>query len=275
MIHLQKLTALGVLVADVFIMACTQENALAQTTPYDYFGLEKPGKTPQAFNPPILDMEGSFIFNAMFTPDGQEFYYSKIDEKENMYCFKRVNGVWQSPTLAPFSLPGFHDVDPFFDQDGNRVYFVSSRPLNTEDTNYDYNIWYADRMGESWGKPVPLPAPINTDNHEYFFSISNNRKAFFASNRAGGLGSFDIYQVDILENGDLSEPLNFGPPVNTNGYEFDPYISPDEQFMIFSIYYPEGTCDYFLAIKRKRADGAKPSTWEIPLILVAMTLLLP
>ncbi|MEM1217735.1 MAG: hypothetical protein AAGH79_02440 [Bacteroidota bacterium] len=226
----------------------------AQNSSFDYFGLERPGTDPQAFNPSVLEMEGSFIFNAMFTPDGQEFYYSKIDEKENMYCSKRVNGVWQAPSLAPFSVPEYHDVDPFFARGGDRIYFVSSRPIDAEDTNYDYNIWFADRVGKGWGTPQPLPAPFNTDHQEYFFSISDRGNAFFASNRPGGLGSFDIYQLSILEDGSLTDPVNFSAPVNTAGYEFDPYISPDEQFMLFSIYDQSGTCDLFFSYQTK-ADG--------------------
>ena len=164
-----------------FIIVCPI--VLAQTSPCDYFGLEKPDTLAQKFNPSILELEGSFIFNAIYNmPKCDEFYFTKIDSKENIYFSKKVNGVWQSPQIAPFSIQAYHDADPFFALDGKRVYFVSSRPTHSSDTKYDYNIWYADKKDTGWSQPIVLPEPINTAYEEYFFSISNKGNAFFASN---------------------------------------------------------------------------------------------
>ena len=234
------------LIAPLFIIC---QVVWAQTTPCDFFGLEKPGISPQDFNPEILNMEGSFIFNAVFNASCDEFYFTKIDAKENIYCSKKVNGVWQSPEMTSFSIERFHDADPFFSADGKRIYFVSSRPTDDSDTQYDYNIWYAERKGDGWGQPVILPHPINTDYEEYFFSISNKGNAYFASNRSGGVGSFDIYQVKIAEDGSMSDPVNVGPPLNTSAYEFDPHISLDENYMVFSINNKDGTSDLYFSYK--------------------------
>ena len=234
----------------LFLLLC--QVVLTQTCVCDYFGLDRPDTIAQNFNPSILDLDGSFIFNAIYNvPKCDEFYFTKIDSKENIYFSKKENGVWQSPQIAPFSNEAFHDADPFFAQDGNRVYFVSSRPINSSDTKYYYNIWYADKEGNVWGQPIVLPEPINTDYQEYFFSISNKGNAYFSSNRPGGLGSFDIYQVKISEDGSMSEPVNFGEPVNTNRYEFDPHISPDESFIIFSINNKDGFSDLYFSYKNE------------------------
>lgn len=232
--------------------------AHSQEAPCDYFGLERPDTIPRDFDPEVLSLDGAFIFNGVFSvPNCDEFYFTKIDAKENIYFSKKVNGVWQSPLLASFSHQSYHDADPFFTQDGKRIYFVSSRPIDVSDTKFDYNIWYAERNDKGWDTPVVLPAPINTDDEEYFFSISNKGNAFFASNRPGGIGSFDIYQLQILEDGSMSDPVNLGGPINTNKYEFDPHISLDERFMIFSINNADGFSDLYFSYKNEQGEWAE------------------
>lgn len=238
----------------LFILTC--HIGMAQPSQCDYFGLEKPGTLPQRFNPPILELNASFIFNAMFSPNCDEIYYTKVDARENIYFSKKVDGKWQAPKIASFSTTGFNDADPFFDPDGNRIYFISARPIDASDTEYDYNIWYADREGKGWSKPTALPSPINTDYEEYFFSISSKGNGFFASNRPGGVGSFDIYQVKVSEDGSMTKPKNVGEPLNTSGYEFDPHISLDESFMIFSIN-KNGSSDIYFSYKDRKGEWVK------------------
>ena len=220
----------------VLLFLITYSACFSQIESIDYFGLTRPINTVEEFNPSVLNLDGSFIFNAIYNiPKCNEFYFTKIESKENIYFSKRDNGIWMSPKITSFSDESYHDADPFFALEGNRIYFVSSRPVNFEDDINDYNIWYVDRDKNGWGEPTVLPEPINTDNEEYFFSVSNNGNAFFASNRPGGFGSFDIYKTKLMPNGDMSKPVNIGEPINTEFFEYDPYISPDESLMIFSI----------------------------------------
>lgn len=144
--------------------------------------------------------------------------------------------IWSRPKIASFSDPNYSDADPFLTKDGNIIYFISERPTHPNDENIEWNIWYANNENGVWTNPKPLPEPINSNEFdEYFFSISDKGNAFFSSNRTGGEGSFDIYTTKVLANNKFSEPKNAGVPLNTEKYEFDPYISPDESFIIFSI----------------------------------------
>ncbi|WP_422860836.1 TolB family protein [Flagellimonas sp. S174] len=207
----------------------------AQENDCNYFDLSLPKGVPQDFNPEVLDLKGSFKYNVEMK-NCNEIYFTTIDSKENIYFSKKHDGKWSEPTIATFSDSNYNDADPFLTKDGNRIYFISKRPTHETDKNLDFNIWYADKENGEWLNPKPLAKPINSDDFdEYFFSISNMGNAFFSSNRNGGEGSFDIYTVKILDNYTFSEPKNVGRPLNTEKYEFDPYISPDERFMLFSI----------------------------------------
>ncbi len=208
---------------------------IAQDNKCDYFGLTKPGTIPQDFNPELLDLNGSFKFN-LDIKRCDEVYFTTIDSEENIYFSKRKNGKWSKPKIASFSDPNYGDADPFLTKDGKKIYFISKRPTSSSDKRLDWNIWSADRKNGKWTKAKPLPSPINSDeSDEYFFSISNKGNAFFSSNRKGGEGSFDIYTTTMRGKNKFSKPKNVGRPVSTEKYEFDPYISPDEKLIIFSI----------------------------------------
>lgn len=238
-----------------FLLTCLQ--AKAQEEDCTYFGLPVPGELPQDFNPQELALNGAFKYNVVIN-NCSEIYFTAITSSENIFYSVKQEGSWTAPELASFSHPNYNDADPFLSKDGNRVYFISKRPTNASDKNLDFNIWYADRENGDWAAPKPLPAPINTEEHdEYFFSISDKGNAFFSSNRTGGLGSFDIYTVKIMGENEYSDPQNVGGPLNTDKYEFDPYISPDERFMVFSIN-EKGNSSLYVSHKDKNDHWTAP-----------------
>ena len=201
----------------------------------DFFDLLTPKKTPQDFNPKELELDDRFNFNIEIKTCN-EVYFTTIVGGEVIYYSERKNGQWSKPEIASFSDPNYNDADPFLSEDGGTIYFISKRPTGPGDENLDWNIWSAQRENGQWKAPKPLPAPINGENSdEYFFSISDRGNAYFSSNRKGGEGSFDIYTTNVLGNNQFSKPVNAGRPLSTEKYEFDPYICPDESFIVFSI----------------------------------------
>lgn len=231
--------------------------SLAQENDCPYFGLTKPSSIPQDFNPTLLALNESFKFNVE-VKKCDEIYFTTIDAKENIYFAKAHDGKWSIPKIASFSDPNYSDADPFLTKKGNRMYFISERPTEPTDTNLDWNIWYVHNEKGLWSNPKPLPKPVNSDEFdEYFFSISDKGNAFFSSNRSGGEGSFDIYTVKLLDNNEFSKPRNVGQPLNTKKYEFDPYISPDENSIIFSIN-ENGNSSLYFSYKNRKGEWAEP-----------------
>lgn len=84
-----------------------------------------------------------------------------------------------------------------------------------------------------WTNIIELP--FNDKNYDVGHPTLNkeNTKLYFSSNMPGGFGKTDIYQVDILPNGNYSEPNNLGPSINSTGNDIHPYISGDN-FLYFS-----------------------------------------
>ena len=61
----------------------------------------------------------------------------------------------------------------------------------------------------------------------------------FGSDRAGGKGRTDIYRSRLVD-GKYTEPENLGDAINTQFEEFEPYISPDQKYLIFMTQRPDG-----------------------------------
>lgn len=241
----------------ITVFVLTIQITIAQTSNCDYFGLEKPDIIPKDFNPEPLNLNGSFKFNVELKKCNK-IYFTTIDSKENIYVSKKTNGKWGEPKIASFSDRNYADADPFLTKDENRIYFISERPTDSADKRLDWNIWYAENKNGKWSKPKPLPEPINSyESDEYFFSISDKGNAFFSSNRKGGEGSFDIYTTKILSNNKFSEPKNIGLPISTKKYEFDPYISADENFILFSIN-KNGNSSLYVSKKDKNGNWKNP-----------------
>ncbi|NNE14957.1 MAG: hypothetical protein HKN51_08255 [Saprospiraceae bacterium] len=76
------------------------------------------------------------------------------------------------------------------------------------------------------------PYPFNEAGYASGFGALNETGniMYFASNRPGGLGGFDLY-VTYYKNGEWTYPENLGSPINTEGNEITPF------YIDGSIYY--------------------------------------
>ena len=97
------------------------------------------------------------------------------------------------------------------------------------------NIYETKFDGTTWTEPVKLPAPINSKFDETHASLSSdNNMMFFTSDRPGGYGGLDIYQVRRLPDGSWGLPRNLGAEINTEYDEETPIIHPDGKTLFFS-----------------------------------------
>ena len=56
-----------------------------------------------------------------------------------------------------------------------------------------------ERSDIGWSEPINIGPPVNSDLDEYYVSLTKDGTIYFASNRAGGLGSFDIYRSRLVD----------------------------------------------------------------------------
>jgi Tol biopolymer transport system component len=222
----------------------------------DYMGQKPPGMIPEKFLPGIVSTSKS-EFNAAFSPDGNYFFYS-ISEggRETMFYMKRVNDRWTVPRSAPFASKK-NDCDPYFSHDGQRLYFISTRPKQNEPKSKDWDIYFVEREGQVWSEPQNIGPPVNSKYDEYYVSLTKAGTIYFASDRKGGQGSHDIYRSKSVD-GRFGKPENLGPAINTKHMEHDPFVAPDESYIVFtSVDRPGGFGSGDMYISFRRKDG----TW--------------
>ena len=109
-----------------------------------------------------------------------------------------------------------------------------------------------EKTQTGWSEPANLGLPVNTPSQEFYPSVSANGTLYFSSNRDGGKGSGDIYHTQFV-NGKYSTPENLGDSINTKTFEGDPYIAPDENFLILTAYNRSdglGDGDLYISLNR-------------------------
>lgn len=118
----------------------------------------------------------------------------------------------------------FEDTSPHLSSDGLALYFSSNRP---ESQGLE-DLWVSTRPTRhaSWGAAVNLGAAINTPANERSPALSRNRRLlFFATDRAGGLGGFDIWvswRPDPADHLGWQPPVNLGSGINTAATDAGP-----------------------------------------------------
>jgi WD40-like Beta Propeller Repeat len=197
---------------------------------------DKPVTEPTVFAPGIIST-GDYEAAEEFSPDGKTLFYLKLTPDFNFWTMvssRFEKGAWTAPEVAPFSGQ-YLDGDPFITADGKRFFFISGRPLpdsNSKETK-NLDIWMMDKTTNgAWSEPRPIGAPINSEKSEYFPTLTDNGTLYFGSRRDGGKGGCDLYRSRFV-NGKFLEPENLGDAINTTFDEYEPFIAPDESYLIF------------------------------------------
>lgn len=175
--------------------------------------------------------------------------------RRSLVSIKKTEAVWGEKRIVSFSGV-YQDIEPFFTEDGNTLFFASDRPLPEDSTRNDYNVWKSERSNGIWNQPIPLSSLINTPEGEYYPSVSRNGNLYFTATREDGIGREDIF-VSKYVNGEYQAPEVLDSNINTRMYEFNAFVSPDEQLLIFSSYgRPDDLGGGDLYVSHRNADGS-------------------
>ena len=217
---------------------------------------------PIIFGKSIISTEDD-EFGTTFTPDGKTCFFcikspSTISKNVILICFSHFeNGKWSEPEIAPFSGK-YKDFNPAISPDGQKLFFISNRPID-EKKKSDTDIWMVEKMGENWSAPKNIGSPVNTSAWELGCSVANDGTLYFSS--TGTTGNTDIYFAKLVD-GKYQTPENIGDAVNSEASETDPFIAPDQSYLLFasqgradalseagaSISYPRG--DLYISFKK-------------------------
>ena len=140
------------------------------------------------------------------------------------------------------------------------LYFTKCKKDNQNYNNCD--IFYSIRERGEWSEVLSFNENISSkDSWESQPSVSSNGLTIvFASDRKGGFGGIDLYEINKLPLGDWSEPVNLGENINSNYNEKSPFLHTDGQTLYFSSNNHPSVGGYDIFYSRKDSAGK----WGVP-----------
>ena len=216
------------------------------------------------FSPVITADESAIFFTSrrLRTDTNQvsnEGIYSPQDGKhfEDVYVsYKNFKtNEWDTPELADFNRPTSNQASVSVSADGQFLYFYK------DDNQGNGDLYISERDEINYGSPRKLDA-INSDAWETHVTTSiDGNTMYFVSDREGGYGGRDIYRLVKLPNGEWSQALNIGPPLNTPFDEDSPFLHPDGKTFYFSSNGEESMGGFDIFHSELNAEGK----WTIPI----------
>ena len=220
-----KIMSIVVVVFIITFGSCCQKNRFP-VLKGPYLGQKPPGKRPEIFAPGVVSTGFDELFT-YFTPDGRELYFQlwKVPF-EVILVMKEKNGQWTKPEVASFS--GRYFAKFCLSPDGNTLVLTSSEPRSGQGEPTDeYTTRILKRTKTGWSGPVFVeqivgylaPSISSQGNLYFFFEVQPPAKS-------------DIY-VSKYTNGAYELPVRLSDSVNSKFYEVDPFVAPDESYLIF------------------------------------------
>ena len=200
-------------------------------TDESYLGQNPPGNEPEIFAPGIISLDNRLETYPTFSPDGKEMFFTVVNSSwttGEIFHTQEQNGNWNEPDTASFSANDYINWESFISPDGNRQFFSSNHPPSV-----DMDIWMVEKLTDtSWSDPVQLNDPVNSSAVDGSPCVTHSNSIYFKSKRGGGIGGSWLYKAELIDS-IYSQVENLGGVINTGSGESEPYIAPDESYLIF------------------------------------------
>lgn len=219
-----------------------------------YLGQHVPWNTPKEFGADLPWFKDKYVQDLAISPNGKEICFvecSNLGDTWNgftiYYTKQDKGGNWSKPVKAPFTGDLQGAFRPFFSPDGRRIFFISQDPRD---------VWMSTKSGSSWGAPVKLDPPVNTDSIENTVSIGSDRSIYICSHRDG---LCDPYVAKEISPGKYEEPKRITElcsPQNDCGA----VVSPNGKYIVFHSTRPGGygLADLYASYRKRDGSWSEP-----------------
>jgi hypothetical protein len=226
-----------------------------------YLGQTPPGDEPELFAPGLVCTAWGDR-DLMISPDGTEIWFGMLDRLAVTIRVSRLeNGIWTEPIIPAFAADRAHPcLEPAMTADGQRIYFLSTLPLPEEEDRPGWgnqNIFFVERQANGWSEPRPAPAPISTENNEYYPSLCTDGTLYYTYHLRGEPAR--IWRSRLVD-GAYGEPKVLPDQVNRGGDCYNAFIAPDESYIIVCIGGIEenlGAADYWISFRNERDEWSE------------------
>lgn len=135
------------------------------------------------------------------THDGNTVYFSSdrpggFGGLDIYKSTKNEKGEWGEPINLGPTINTPYDEDAPFIHNETTLYFSSQGHSSMG----GYDIFVSELKDGKWTTPLNMGFPINTADDDIYFVVSaDNKRGYFSSGRAGGLGDKDLYVTYLPE----------------------------------------------------------------------------
>lgn len=230
-----------------FTLMCNGQNLK-----FDYFGIKSPGEEIELFAPDIVSLKDSKEKSLAISPNGDEVFFSGGESwpKCKIMHVKKINNKWTEPKVAGFSMDCYA-TEPAFSPDGKYLYYSSSKGM--QDIK-QYSIWRVEKIGNDWGNSKKVIDIEDPKIWEFHPTITKGGTIYFCQwDSLKQVGS--IYKSKYSD-GVYSEPEKVILPFGIQSSVTDPFIDPDEKYLITSSTGQNSKGGYDVYISYKKKDGS-------------------
>ncbi|KAA6437089.1 hypothetical protein FEM33_20460 [Dyadobacter flavalbus] len=195
-------------------------------------------------SPKTVIGSADYEYNDPFlSPDEQRLYFISDQNKDgkgekkdfDIWYLERENDMWsQTPINAgPNINTEKNEYYMSFTQTG--MMYFSSNGYADQTTGNNYDIRSSPFLEGGFKPSVKLTNAVNSEHYEAdVFVAPDEQYIIFCSERPGGLGKGDLYISFKNIEGKWEKAKNMGNVINTEGYEFCPFVTSDGNHLFFS-----------------------------------------
>ena len=153
----------------------------------------------------------------------------------DIWYVEKVGDAWSAPISAGSGINTNGDEYYIsFTTDGT-MYFASDGQPRPDTTRKDHDIYYSKHSNGVYQQPTRLSPAVNTKSYEADVFVSPDESyIIFCSTRDGGFGRGDLYISFKKPDGAWSEAVNMGDVINTEHYEYCPFVSKDGKYLFYT-----------------------------------------
>jgi OOP family OmpA-OmpF porin len=191
-----------------------------------------------------------------FTKLGLDAYSTDV------FTAKQMNGNWMKPEPLHSSIGVLNSPE------NEGAAMVSFGKENLFFTRWSENgkecaIFMCNNVNDSWLAPKRLDVNVNAPGCRNMMPFLSNDGStlYFVSDRTGGQGGLDIWEVQLDEEGNTSQAKNLGPLINTP----DDEVTPFYHFTTSTLFYSTNGMGGFGGFDVvKSSFNVDDSTWSKP-----------
>lgn len=177
---------------------------------------------------PLVSSDGKTL---IFTTNrsSNNYQIKSATNLEDVYVSRKTGDQWGPPQkLSPNINIKSNDAAASLSHDGKTLFLYYETGKG--------DIYTATLQNGEWTVPVALNKFVNNPQYrETSACVSpDGKKLYFASNRPGGKGGYDIYVSELTQNGQWGRPANLGSTINTRLDEDSPFMHADGVTLYFS-----------------------------------------